>query len=345
MDIRYIMTDDPSDSSLSPGERLHRNTHRYLAERIRQGLLSLPCNPETPEARADFEAAVTAVATAHNPLGYAELAYAANAAVNQAHESARQAELAEWRGDPVQTARLLAQAARHGRESRGALNALMKLQRQRERQTNDERSMADAAGRASSHGLTQAFESMPPPTPPPPARPAAAAEPRTARRAAATPDPLEKTDAYAAMRKVFGVPLIMRPPAPLPPSLLHLADAPAPDPALFQGPHAAPGYAPWEPGCETPMWWTLHDDNLLEEQKLLWRVWDKADRYCILMPQRAQVIRQHRGLPPDWKFEVPDDDVMFVLMHDNSSNFTWADKWRPHVPKNTASPAPAQSSA
>ncbi|HUN44651.1 MAG TPA: hypothetical protein VMU81_30550, partial [Acetobacteraceae bacterium] len=207
--------ESPFPFTANPDSPPPPDVHHYLASELRKRLLPLPCNPDTPEARGEREAALMAVAMSLNPETHAEAVCAIRFVAADAHQAQASAELAEWRNDPYWTGKLRAQSNSLGREASGALNALAKLQRDRLRMTEAQRDAANAAGHNMHQNLMAALQAMPPPPPPPDPRPAAAAEPRTARRAAATPDPLEKTDAYAAMRKVFGVPLIMRPPAPL----------------------------------------------------------------------------------------------------------------------------------
>ena len=289
------------DPNLDPGELIRRAVHRHFAGQIRLALHTVPCLPETPEARAERETAVIAIAGTLEPETHAETLFAIQVVLADARKAAIDTDLLATRGDRQATARLMAQAASFGRESRGALNALVRLQRERRRRGSDAASQADAAGRWVGFALTEALRSVP--TEPPAAMPAA--EP---------PAPEPK---------------ITRPPAPLPPSLLHLADRPDLPELAADGPHAPPGYCPWEPGCHTPMWSTMTHDHMTDEQQLLGDVWAEADVYCVLFPERAQSIRRHGGLPPDWPFEPPSPDVMHVLLRDNSSNFRWADAYQP----------------
>ncbi len=314
---------DPSDpASLDPAEQSPKAVFRFLAAAVRCSLQALPCAPDTPEAYAERDIAVTAVAASLNPLGYAEIGYAADVAAANAHRVNVLGQLAFCRGDLAATDRLQLQAARFGRDSRGALNALLKLQSYRRRLTEREAAMAEAAGRLALDGLAQGMAELPPPPPmPPPVAPQAAASP-----------PAEP-------------PKILRPPAPLPPSMAHLADAPPPEGADAEGPDAPPGYAPWEPGCDTPMWYTVIDDNMTEEQHALRSIWLDANDYTIRRPLCAAAIRKHRGPPPGFIFELPSPDIMHVLLHDNSSNFCWADTWQPHPEQRASHPDPCSPPA
>jgi hypothetical protein len=293
-----MISTTPSTSpepELSPGELTRRAVWRHLADRVRRLLQAVPCEPATPEAHAERETAVIAIAASLNPATYAEAMYATKAAVADAGQVEVCADLAQCRGDFDRTNRLRAQSASLGRESRGALNALIKLQRERQRMSGDLASQADSAGRITQHALTEALQSLPPL---PPLAPAAS-------QSAATPP---------------AAPKFTRPPAPLPPSLAHLADRPELPESIQNGPHAPPGYAPWEPGCHTPVWYTEIDDNMTEEQHALRSIWLDANEFTIVHPLWAAAIRKHGGPPPGCDFPLPSPDIMHVLLHDNSNN-------------------------
>ena len=98
------------------------------------------------------------------------------------------------------------------------------------------------------------------------------------------------------------------------------------------------GYAPWEPGCSTPMWCTVIDDNLTT-----CAIWLDANEFTILRPLWAAAIRKHRGPPPCCDFELLSPDIMRVLLHDNSSNLCWADTWQPHPEQRVSHPEPRRA--
>ena len=323
------------EPELSRGELTRCAVWHHLADHVRRLLRPVACEPDTPEAWAERDTAVIAIGASLNPATYAEAMYAAKAAATDAHQGAVCDDLVRCRGNLYWTNRGRAQYASMGRESRGALNALLKLQRERQRMSGDATSQADAAGRRTEYALTEALASLPPLGPLPPPLPADAfpadggRSSRPASPAAATPPPPE--------------PKITRPPAPLPPSLAHLADRPDLPESVMEGPNAPPGYAPWEPGCDTPMWYTVIDDNMTEEQHALRSIWLDANDYTIRRPLCAAAIRKHRGPPPGRNFELPSPDIMHVLLHDNSSNLCWADTWQPHPEQRASHPEPCRA--
>ena len=326
---------DPAFERCAADEQIRGKVCRYLADQVRRSLQMLPCEPDTPEAHDERDQVIIALASSLNPSSFFEMDQAAKAAVASAHQFGAIIELGVCRGDNDRTAQVRREYCSLGREGRGALNALQKLQRERRRLKPDDAATVAAADRAAFDDLTGAMETLPPLTPLPPPMPPR--EPAAAdARAGAPPEPRLVGHALLASHLAPG-PKITRPPAPLPPSMTHLADAPELEIPQGWGPHDPPGYAPWEPGCETPMWYTVHDDNLTEIQRQLRGIYDEADRLAVLKPQRVQLIRRHRGPPPDCDFPIPSDDVMHVLLNDNSANMTWADTWKP-VPFTVAPP-------
>ena len=322
------------EPELSPGERTRRAVWRHLADHVRRLLGPVASEPNTPEAWAEREAAVIAIGASLNPATYAEAMYAAKAAATDAHQGAVCDDLVQCRGNLYWTKCGRAQYASMGRESRGALNALLKLQRERQRMSADAASEADAAGRITRTALAEALESLPPPPEPPPPVPLTLhAERGRSSRPGAAP---------AAGPPPPRPPKITRPPAPLPPSMAHLADRPDLPESVLNGPHAPPGYAPWEPGCTVPMWYTEIDDNMTEEQHDLRSIWLDANEFAIVKPLWAAAIRRHGGVPPGCDFPLPSPDIMHVLLHDNSSNFRWADTWQPHPEQRASHPEPCR---
>lgn len=324
------------EPELSPGERARRGVWRHLAYEVRRLLQPVAGEPDTPETHAEREAAVIAIAASLNPATYAEATYAAKAAAADAHQGAVCDDLVLCRGNLYWTCRVRGQYASLGRESRGALNALLKLQRQRQCMSGDAMSEADAAGRAAQHCLTEALASLPPPQPLPP-RVSAAGIPADGGRSS-----VPGTSPAADAPPPPPAPKITRPPAPLPPSLAHFADRPDPPASDQEGPNAPPGYAPWEPGCSTPVWYTEIDDNMTDEQHALRAVWLDANEFAIVHPLWAAAIRKHGGVPPGCDFELPSPDIMHVLLHDNSSNLRWVDTWQPHPEQRASHPEPCR---
>jgi hypothetical protein len=336
----------------APDDRARHNVYRHLADRIRLSLRVVPCEPDTPEARMDRDTAVIDIAASLNPQSHYEAMSAADAVIAHTMKAMTDAELVLCRGNLDATLRVLAQSASLSRQSHVHLSALLKLQRQRERMGGDAAGQAEAAGRLHRGVMADALRGLPPAAPlPPPAPPAWAAPRATTRRLA------QDAGARGAWQDDEpAAPKIIRPPAPLPPSMADRpvtgeagageagtnpagtnrgntdagSDPEGGDPADPTEPDAAaPGYAPWTPGCATPMWYTTHDDNLTQEQRTLRAIWTAGNGYCLRHPDRAQAIRRHRGPPPDAAFERPSADVMHVLLHDNSDNFRWADAWQP----------------
>jgi hypothetical protein len=358
----------PAALAAAPDDRARHNVYRHLADRIRLSLRVVPCEPDTPEARMDRDTAVIDIAASLNPQSHYEAMSAADAVVAHTMKAMTDAELVLCRGNLDATLRVLAQSASLSRQSHVHLSALLKLQRQRERMGGDAASQAEAAGRLHRSVIADALRGLPPaaPLPPPVPPPATLPRPSTRRLAQGTGAP------DAGQNDKPAAPKILRPPAPLPPSMADRpvvgqagvgeagagdagvgeagageaganpaganrdktdagSDPNGSDPADPDAPDAAlpPGYAPWTPGCATPMWYTTHDDNLTHEQRTLRAIWSAGNGYCLRHPDRAQAIRRHQGPPPDATFEMPSADVIHVLLHDNSDNFTWADAWQP----------------
>ena len=311
---------DPAQPSLT-AESTRVNFARYLAAETRRALQALPCEPDTPEGRDARVAAIFAAALARDPMTYAEVSYAVSAAIARTHQTAAEAQLALWQPGSAREAQLQRNAASHGRDARGWINALDRAKRDRRLDSAADPNAAAGQWCTAFIDLMQALAALPAAEPLPP--PAPDPVPAARGRPAPEPDPDRPENPYEPAHK------ITYPPAPLPPSLAHLAGAPELEISPEKGPHAPPGYAPWEPGSHTPMWYTIHDDNLTDMQKKLRWIWADADRYCIINPREAQLIRRHGGAPPDCDFELPTPDLIHVILHDNSYNVRWVDGWQP----------------
>jgi hypothetical protein len=160
----------PSD----PGVELTVECHRHAAVALR-GMLPPPAE-DTPEAWLSRDRDAIAMVSALVPGNPAEARLAAHhvAALAQAEHCFCQ--LAQHTGDQKTANQLRAQAACMGREARGYMNALLRLQAvRRKREAKDATRESDAWTEHSVFGLmTDALEGLPakPPrslrTPPPP---------------------------------------------------------------------------------------------------------------------------------------------------------------------------------
>jgi hypothetical protein len=306
----------------SPAERARRNVYRHLANSLRLELRVVPCEPDTPEARSDRDTAVIEIAMSLNPQSDAEIMYAVAAVVAATAQALTTAELVLCRGDILQTGRVIAQSASLSRKSNGALNALLKLQRERQRLSSAEASQARAAGRIAEAGLNEALQALAPPAHVVPGAPAP--QPAATAPQPAAPDPAAPDPAVAA--------------GPTPMRDAPGDDAPGEDGLGEDGlGEDAPGDdglgedAPSDDGLgeDGPGDDGLGEDGQAPAPGHLGRIWAEAERFCAAYPDRAQAIRRHRGAPPGCGFPLPSPAVMHALLHATDGHARRADSWRP----------------
>jgi len=116
----------PPPPPFDPALRLQRDIHLHAADTLRRSLPRLVEN--TQEARNRRDRVAFASVASLVPGNPAEGRIAANHVAAMEHASQCLAEVAEFLDDPKQVARLRAQAASMGREARGYLGALQRMQ-------------------------------------------------------------------------------------------------------------------------------------------------------------------------------------------------------------------------
>ena len=95
---------------------------------------------------------------------------------------------------------------------------------------------------------------------------------------------------------------------------------------------AAAAGAP-EPDWVTPAWRQTLDlpepPPPTEDDRQRLRLLTQADKYAVLHPMRARLIRRLGGLPPDCGVESPPPDLLDAIRTGEASNLLWADRLTP----------------
>jgi hypothetical protein len=173
------MDNDAPHHQPDPELQLQRDIYYRAAETLR-GMLP-PLLEDTPEALARRDRVAIATVASMVPCNPAEAALAAQHVAALAHASDCYQQAVHHAADPKRVAQSRAQAASMGREARGFLGSLLRLQAARQKREAHDASRESAlwTERSALGLMNQALETMPPPPPAAPAPPTAAApEPR-----------------------------------------------------------------------------------------------------------------------------------------------------------------------
>jgi hypothetical protein len=156
------MSDQPPPYQLDPEMQLQRDIYYEAAQTLR-GSLPPPIE-DTPEGWLRRDRTAIATVASLVPASSAEARLAAHhvAAVAHSDEALRQA--VQQAADRKRVAQLRAQSASMGREARGFLGSLLRLQavRQKREATDASRDNADWTERSAFGLMTEAMEIMPP---------------------------------------------------------------------------------------------------------------------------------------------------------------------------------------
>jgi len=198
--------------------------------------------------------------------------------------------------NPSRHDELLAQAARMGREARGHLASLLRVQAARvKRETTRQGAFqCDAIEECAGNAMLDALEH--PPGGPSASRVPAEAPPQPSP-AAPQPEPTPQPDAAAAA---------VAPPPSEPAVTMAAEPAPSPPPTQRRQPPRVPP-EPAPPRHHAPA--QNEDDDGPE------RDWAAlAERYAIRHPQQAKLIRQLGGLPKQCDFGPPEPELLRAIV-------------------------------
>jgi hypothetical protein len=284
------MLDQPPHQP-DPAIQLQRDVHCHAVATLRASLPPPLTDAPDDWLRRDRVALATLAAVV--PASPAEVRLAALHVAAMAHAEDCYAHAARHTDDVKVVGQLRAQAASMGREARGYMGALLRMQAARVKREAKDTSRESAA--LTEHcvlGLmTQALEEMP-------AGPVAAraVADTAAARAAAARAAVEAAEAAEAATEAAAAPV----------------------------PRAAP-----EPPPEKPLYRDYEDWT--DEEKRQDRRDARSSRYALVHTLRAKRIRQCGGLPPDCDFEPPDPELLHDIIHGTGSNLRWADTYEPYV--------------
>ncbi|HEY3848965.1 MAG TPA: hypothetical protein VGL95_17820, partial [Acetobacteraceae bacterium] len=303
----------PPPHQPDPAIQLQRDVHYEVVATLRASLP--PPLTDAPEDWDRRDRVALATLAAVVPASPAEARLAALHVAAIAHAEDCYAHAARHTDDVKVTGQLRAQAASMGREARGYMGALLRMQAARvKREAKDASRESAALTEHCVHGLmTQALEEMP-------------AGPVAARAVADTAAARAAAAAVRAAAAVTTPPLPEAPapsvPQPAPTAAATPAPAEAAAPVLRAAPEPPP--PPEKPQYRDYEDWT-------DEEKRQDRRDARSSRYALVHTLRAKRIRQCGGIPPDCDFEPPDPELLHDIIHGTGSNLRWADTYEPYV--------------
>jgi hypothetical protein len=296
---------DPPPPPLDPDLQFLRGIHLRAVDTL-HGMLPPPAADSSEAWLVRDQAALASVASLV-PGNPAEGRVAANHVAAMEHASQCLAEVADFPHDPKQVARLRAQAASMGREARGYLSILLRMQAIRLKRESKDSTREGAAW--TEHcllgNMTQALDWL---VGAPEAGQGNAgwarggAAPLAEARSGDAPlteAPAAPVGATSSPRHPSAGPVVARPPQP------SAASAPR---SAAREPADTDAREPVDTAAREPA------DTDEPPRDLA----DEVDYYANVYPSRLRLIRKHGGLPPNCDFGPPDPELVQALLASSS---------------------------
>ena len=286
------------ENSVLTDPSLHRPFNCYYEAIHKLRPVLPPPLEQTPEGYARRDNAVVEQIAQLVPASHTEVELAAKfvGAAEYAQDCMHLAR--QHQDDLAQHGQLLAQSARSGREARGFLASLLRLQtmRMKRERTEGGALQADGIENYARSLMTEALED--PPKPPGAAMSASAAEPPPAPVAALPPPETGKSAEPAAVP----------------------ADPVAPAAEPVRSPHAPQTAPPPRFVADAvPVRRSSRPQRQADEDDWPQPNWAKeAEQYAIMYPRRAQLIRRLGGVPSNCSFGPPEPALVRAIVSSTS---------------------------